>query len=231
MSSKSVFDIYDCIICKCAIMFVVRNPGACMICPNCGHKTNRSDMTDEELKDNSKKVIGKFVLEKDPRTNSEIELDNLKEEIQKSSIDLINIRKTEKDLQIKYGNMIAKNNDLNQKKNKLIEQINKQKLERSLYQKKIEDSRISSPEVIQEPVSKKRKFESKNDISELREELEFYKSVFKSHRNSLISQVKIKTLNGEKIWIDHIRDDKNLIESLDRDSEVEEWLKPIKCER
>ena len=76
-----------------------------------------------------------------------------------------------------------------------------------------------------------RKFESKNDICELRKELEFYKSVFKSHRNSLVSQVKIKTINGRKVWIDHIRDDKKFIESLDRDEEVEEWLKPIKAER
>ena len=78
--------------------------------------------------------------------------------------------------------------------------------------------------------SKKRKPES-NDISDLKEELHFYKSVFKTHWNSLICQVTIKTIDGKKIWIDHIRDDKKLIESLDRDKEIEEWLKPVKCER
>ena len=78
--------------------------------------------------------------------------------------------------------------------------------------------------------SKKRKSES-NDISDLKEELHFYKSVFKTHWNSLICQVTIKTIDGKKIWIDHIRDDKKLIESLDRDKEIEEWLKPVKCER
>jgi len=72
-------------------------------------------------------------------------------------------------------------------------------------------------------------YESENKI--IKEELEFYKSIFKSHPNSLVSQVKIKTLKGKKVWIDRIRDDKKYISSLDMDDEISEWLKPIKAER
>jgi len=61
--------------------------------------------------------------------------------------------------------------------------------------------------------------------------LEFYKSIFKTHRNSAVFQLKIKKLNGKPVWVDHIRENRSFIESLDRDKEVEEWLKPVRCER
>ena len=61
--------------------------------------------------------------------------------------------------------------------------------------------------------------------------LKFYKSIFKTHRNSVVFQLKIKKKDGKSIWIDHIREERSLIESLDMDSEVEEWLKPVRCER
>lgn len=61
--------------------------------------------------------------------------------------------------------------------------------------------------------------------------LEFYKSIFKTHRNSAVFQLKIKKKDGKPVWVDHIREDRRFIESLDRDKEVEEWLKPVRCER
>ena len=73
----------------------------------------------------------------------------------------------------------------------------------------------------------------KNKLTETKNELEFYKSIFKSNRNSAIFNLRIKTINGNKIWIDKVLDNPNrdLLLSLDRDDEIDEWLRPIKCER
>ena len=65
----------------------------------------------------------------------------------------------------------------------------------------------------------------------LKEELEFYKSIFKTHGNSAVFNLRIKTLNNKKIWVDKVRSDYYFILSLDQDDETEEWLKPVKCER
>lgn len=65
----------------------------------------------------------------------------------------------------------------------------------------------------------------------LENNLKFYKSIFKTHRNSCVFQLKIKKKNCKPVWVDHIREDRSFIESLDRDDEVEEWLKPVRCER
>lgn len=61
--------------------------------------------------------------------------------------------------------------------------------------------------------------------------LKFYKSIFKTHRNSVVFQLKIKKKDGRSVWVDRIRNERSFIESLDRDSEIEEWLKPVRCER
>ena len=61
--------------------------------------------------------------------------------------------------------------------------------------------------------------------------LKFYKSIFKTHRNSVVFQLKIKKKDGKPVWVDRIRNERSFIESLDRDSEIEEWLKPVRCER
>jgi len=70
----------------------------------------------------------------------------------------------------------------------------------------------------------------KQDNKKLKEELEFYKSLLISHKNSCIFNLHIKTINGEKVWIDRVRDSQRFRE-LDIDDEVREWLQPIKCER
>ena len=225
MSSKT-FDIYDCVCCKyCNTLFIIGDNNAnVLLCNKCGNRTKRSEITEEEMKNATKNVVSRYVEEKDLKTESE-KLVSLNRELKKNTENFEKLHNEENDLKIKQAQLAAKTQALIQHKNILMRKIEENK------KNMLNESRIRSPEVRQEPVSKKRKFESKNDICELRKELEFYKSVFKSHRNSLVSQVKIKTINGRKVWIDHIRDDKKFIESLDRDEEVEEWLKPIKAER
>ena len=75
------------------------------------------------------------------------------------------------------------------------------------------------------------KDELKNENTELKSELQFYKSLFKTHRNSVVYNLKIKKKRGKKVWIDHIRENREKILELDMDDEVKEWLKPIKCEK
>ena len=62
-------------------------------------------------------------------------------------------------------------------------------------------------------------------------ELEFYKSLFKTHRNSVVFNLSIKKKNNKKAWVDHVRDNREKLLELDMDDDIEEWLKPIKCER
>ena len=83
---------------------------------------------------------------------------------------------------------------------------------------------------------KKEKENAKNDFyrfktKRLDNELDFDKSIFKTHFNSPVFNLKIKkTHSGERIWIDKIREFYRFNE-LYRDSDVIEWLKPIRCER
>ena len=68
---------------------------------------------------------------------------------------------------------------------------------------------------------------------QLKKDLEFYKSIFQKHSNSAIFNLRIKTINGERLWVDKVKiyTDYELLNSLDKDNEVLEWLKPIPCER
>ena len=72
-----------------------------------------------------------------------------------------------------------------------------------------------------------------NEKNKIQKELEIYQSIFKTHINSAIFNLRIKTINGEKIWIDKIKiyTDYDLLNKLDEDEEVKEWKKPIRCER
>ena len=71
----------------------------------------------------------------------------------------------------------------------------------------------------------------KTEVELLKEELEFYKSIFRTHNHSVIFNLTIKEKNGEKVWVDHIRDSREYLLTLDQDEEVKEWLKPIKPSR
>ena len=68
---------------------------------------------------------------------------------------------------------------------------------------------------------------------QLKKDLEFYKSIFQTHSNSAVFNLKIKMINGERLWVDKVKiySDHQLLNSLDKDDEVTEWLKPIPCER
>lgn len=70
-------------------------------------------------------------------------------------------------------------------------------------------------------------------IHTLQKDLEFYKSVFKTHLNSALFNLRIKTIKGERVWVDKIKafTDYQLLHDLDKDDEVLEWMKPIRCER
>ena len=70
---------------------------------------------------------------------------------------------------------------------------------------------------------------NKKDI--LKKELEFYKSLFITHRNSVVHNLTIKKRKCKKVWIDPINDNREKILDLDMDDDVKEWLKPTKCER
>lgn len=69
------------------------------------------------------------------------------------------------------------------------------------------------------------------EIRQLKEELEFYKSLFVTRRNSCIFNLKIKKMNGMNVWVDRVRDQREDFLKLDMDEEVEEWLQPVRCER
>ena len=66
---------------------------------------------------------------------------------------------------------------------------------------------------------------------ELKSEITLHKSIFNSHNNSAVFNLKIKKRKGEKVWVDKIMDNKKYIESLDIDEEITEWLKPVKCSK
>ena len=68
------------------------------------------------------------------------------------------------------------------------------------------------------------------EIVSLKAELEFQKSIFMTHPNSAVFNLHVKTKNGQKVWVDKIKDYWEL-KDLDLDPEVKEWLKPIRCER
>lgn len=70
-----------------------------------------------------------------------------------------------------------------------------------------------------------------NKIYNLEKELLFYKSIFKTHRNSAVFNLRIKSINGKRVWYDKVYNRMNMLHLLDKDDDVLEWLKPIRCER
>lgn len=78
--------------------------------------------------------------------------------------------------------------------------------------------------------------ELQNKLDSIKEELDFYKSIFKNHRNSVVFNLYDKYLinkdgSKEKIWIDKIRCDKYDLQFLEQDEDIIEWQKPVRCER
>ena len=71
----------------------------------------------------------------------------------------------------------------------------------------------------------------REELNSTKEDLEFYKSIFKTHRNSVVYNLYIKYKDKRRLWIDKIRIDKYELKQLDMDKDIIEWLKPIRCER
>ena len=70
-----------------------------------------------------------------------------------------------------------------------------------------------------------------NELVIVQNDLEFYKSIFKTHENSAVFNLRIKSINGQRLWVDKVNADHSLKKQLDPDEETVEWLQPIKCER
>ena len=70
-----------------------------------------------------------------------------------------------------------------------------------------------------------------NELVTVKEDLEFYKSIFKTHENSAVFNLRIKSINGKRLWVDKVNAEHSLKIQLDPDEETIEWLQPIKCER
>jgi hypothetical protein len=81
------------------------------------------------------------------------------------------------------------------------------------------------------PKGQREKVKNERRIKRLEEELAFYKSIFNTHYNSAVFNLRIKTINGDKIWIDKIKisTEYSLLNSLDEDDEVKEWKTPVRC--
>ena len=73
--------------------------------------------------------------------------------------------------------------------------------------------------------------ELKDSNQKLLETIEFYQSIFKSHSGSVVYNLHIKTINGKHVWVDPICDNSYMINSLDKDDEVLEWLAPVRPSR
>ena len=82
-------------------------------------------------------------------------------------------------------------------------------------------------------ISDRKVSRQEREIKVLKEELELYKSIFETHRNSAVFNLRIKTKNGIKLWVDKVRDRsyRDFILSLDQDDETREWLEHVRCER
>ena len=70
-----------------------------------------------------------------------------------------------------------------------------------------------------------------NELETTKGDLDFYKSIFKTHRNSVVYNLYIKYKDKQRLWIDKIRTDKYELTQLDEDEDIIEWLKPVRCER
>ena len=89
--------------------------------------------------------------------------------------------------------------------------------------------RINDIDVPVDPEQEKNELRDK--LRDIEKELKFYKSLFETHYNSCLFNMKIKYLKGEQVWVDPTRDTDEYISNLDVDDEITEWLQPTKCER
>ena len=73
---------------------------------------------------------------------------------------------------------------------------------------------------------KKQNEELQKQTVDLQKELDFMKSI-SEHYNSLVSNMYVKTKNGEKVWVDRLTITKKELLELDKDDDVVVWLQSI----
>ena len=84
----------------------------------------------------------------------------------------------------------------------------------------------------EENIQLKKEIENMKNINKkIDGDLKFYKSIFRTHRGSVVYNLYEKFRKGERIWIDKIRCDRLDVLELDQDEDTIEWLKPVRCER
>ncbi len=71
----------------------------------------------------------------------------------------------------------------------------------------------------------------REELNSTKDDLDFYKSIFKTHSNSVLFNLFIKYKNGKRLWIDKIRTGYHELNKLDIDEDIKNWLKPVRCER
>ena len=73
------------------------------------------------------------------------------------------------------------------------------------------------------PEENNKKLQEEN--KRLQEELTFYKSI-SNFPNSLVGNMFVKYINGEKVWVDrqNISHNKELLHTLDVDNDVLQWI-------
>ena len=64
-----------------------------------------------------------------------------------------------------------------------------------------------------------------------KKQVEFYKSLFNTHRNSVVYNLTIKKRKNKKVWVDPINDHRDKLLDLDMDDDVKEWLTPVRFSR
>lgn len=70
----------------------------------------------------------------------------------------------------------------------------------------------------------------KQSNQKLQEKIDFFNTIYE-HSGSLVSQMHIKTKNGNPVWVDSLRTSIKFLETLDKDDEVDQWIHQHKYTR
>ena len=99
-----VFFIY----CKnCNFMLVIRNNGSELKCARCKVNIKRSDITDEELYTNSRRLIHSFITDIDNKSVSEAELESIERNLEINSEKIVKSHNLERELKIKQDKLFS----------------------------------------------------------------------------------------------------------------------------
>ena len=95
----------------------------------------------------------------------------------------------------------------------------------ALAARNFENSRSQKVKKVDMRSSEENNKKLQEENKRLQEELTFYKSISNFH-NSLVGNMFVKYIDGKKVWVDrqNISHNKELLESLDKDRDVLEWI-------